>query len=451
MITAKTKYSYGLGAFGKDLAFAIVAYYAMFYFTDVAGVSPAFVGVLFLVARLWDAVNDPIMGWIVDNTRTRFGKFRPWIVIGTLLNAIFTVLMFTIPESFSIEIWVAVTYIIWGMTYTLMDIPFWSLIPTLSRTKREREQIAVVPRMFASLAWFILGIAGIPLINRFGGEYSENGYQTLAIIIAIIFSITSVIVFFNVKEIYPSDPDAEKVTIGAAFKLIAQNDQLRVLAAILVAFNLTLQVAGATALYYFTNVVGNDSLFSAYAGGMGLAQILGLLALPKVAARLGRRNSFAIASVLPIVGFTGLMLVGYWAPENVALTALTSIIANIGVGFWLGLSTVMMADVVDYGQYKFGTRNESLYFSIQPLAVKFAMAIAGFLVGIGLTVMDYQPESVQQPQSAIIGLRILMFGVPMLSAVISYFVYRRYYKIVGSYQEKIMDDLADRQAQPSDG
>ncbi len=452
MITAKAKYSYGLGAFGKDLAYAIVAYYALFYFTDVAGVSPAFVGVLFLVARLWDAFNDPIMGWIVDNTRSRFGKFRPWILIGTLLNALFTVWLFTIPSGISIEVWVAFTFILWGMTYTLMDIPFWSLVPALSKTKREREQIAVVPRMFASFAWFILGVAGIPLINRFGGEYSDDGYRTLAIIIAIIFVITSIIVFFNVKEIYPTDPDAEKITIKGAFRLIMQNDQLRVLAIILIGFNLMLQIAGGTALFYFTNVIGNDALFSAYAGGMGLAQIGGLLILPKLAAKVGRRNTFLIATVLPVVGFGSLMIVGYVAPMSAALTAITSIIANIGVGFWLGLSVVMLADVVDYGEYRFGTRNESLYFAIQPLAVKFAMAIAGFAVGIGLEIVNYDAEAgTDQPASAILGIRILMFGLPILSALVAYFVYRKYYKIVGSYQEKIMATLTERAAEEGEG
>jgi melibiose permease len=452
MITAKAKYSYGLGAFGKDLAYAIVAYYALFYFTDVAGVSPAFVGVLFLVARLWDAFNDPIMGWIVDNTRSRFGKFRPWIMIGTVLNALFTVWLFTIPSGISIEVWVAFTFILWGMTYTLMDIPFWSLVPALSKTKREREQIAVVPRMFASFAWFILGVAGIPLINRFGGEYSDDGYRTLAIIIAIIFVITSVIVFFNVKEIYPTDPDAEKITIKGAFRLIAENDQLRVLAVVLIGFNLMLQIAGGTALFYFTNVIGNDTLFSAYAGGMGLAQIGGLLILPKLAARVGRRNTFLIATVLPVVGFGSLMIVGFVAPMSAVLTAVTSIVANIGVGFWLGLSVVMLADVVDYGEYRFGTRNESLYFAIQPLAVKFAMAIAGFAVGIGLELANYDAEAgTDQPASAIFGIRLLMFGLPILSALVAYFVYRKYYKIVGSYQEKIMATLSERAAEEGEG
>lgn len=445
MITAKAKYSYGVGALGKDLAYAVVAYYAMYFFTDIAGVAPAFIATLFLFARLWDAFNDPIMGWIVDNTRGRFGKFRPWILIGTLLNAALTVALFMVPGNFPIELWIAITYVLWGMTYTLMDIPYWSLVPALSKTKRERERVAVVPRMFASFAWLLIGVAGLPLVNALGGGDEAQGYFMLAILIAVAFTISSVITVFNVKEIYPADPDAEKVSLKAGFKLIAENDQLRVLGLILIGFNLVLQIAGGTALYYFKYVVGNEAMFSAYAGGMGVAQIIGLLMLPRVAARLGRVRTFGLATLLPIVGFGGLFLVGQFAGTSLVLTTATSMIANIGVGFWLGLSVVMLADVVDYGQYKFGTRNESLYFSIQPLAVKFAMALAGWIVGMGLTVMGYQANAAEQSASTVIGLQVLMFGLPILMAVLSYVIYRKFYKINGDFHDEILLELDRRE------
>lgn len=445
MITAKAKYSYGVGALGKDLAYAVVAYYSMYFFTDIAGVAPAFVATLFLVARLWDAFNDPIMGWIVDNTRGRFGKFRPWILIGTLLNAAFTVALFTVPGGFPIELWVAVTYVLWGMTYTLMDIPFWSMVPALSKTKRERERVAVVPRMFASFAWLIIGAAGLPLVNALGGGDEAQGYFLLAVIIAFVFTVSSVITFFNVKEIYPADPDAEKVSIKAAFKLIAQNDQLRVLGLILIGFNMVLQIAGGTALYYFKYVIGSEAMFSVYAGAMGIAQIAGLMLLPKVAARLGRIRSFTLATLLPIIGFGGLFLTGQFAGANVLLTGLSSAVANIGVGMWLGLSVVMMADVVDYGQFRFGTRNESLYFSVQPLAVKFAMALAAWIVGMGLTFMGYQANVAEQSPTTIAGLQILMFGLPILMAIVSYVIYRKFYKINGDFHDEILLELDRRE------
>jgi melibiose permease len=209
------------------------------------------------------------MGWVVDNTRSRYGKFRPWIIIGTALNAAVTVGLFIVPNNLPAEAYIAILYVLWGMTYTLMDIPFWSMVPALSKTKAERERVAVVPRMFASGAWLLIGVAGLPLVNALGGGDEAYGYFTLAVLIAFVFAISSLITFFNVKEIYLAGPNAEKVTLAGAAKLIASNDQLRVLAVILIGFNLVLQITGGAALYYFTYVVGSEAMFSVYAGGMG--------------------------------------------------------------------------------------------------------------------------------------------------------------------------------------
>lgn len=140
-LTWTAKISYGLGAFGKDLVYAIVATFYMFYLTDICKISPVFIGNLFLVARLFDAVNDPVMGLVVDNTRTRWGKFRPWILLGTILNAIVLFFLFLNPGLSGTQqlVYIAATYILWGLTYTLMDIPFWSMIPSLTDDEKERD------------------------------------------------------------------------------------------------------------------------------------------------------------------------------------------------------------------------------------------------------------------------------------------------------------------------
>ena len=165
-LTWTARLSYGAGAFGKDLVYAIVATFYMFYLTDICKISPIFIGNLFLAARLFDAVNDPVMGLIVDNTRTRWGKFRPWILLGTVLNAIVLVFLFLNPAlSASQQLtYVAVTYLLWGVTYTLMDIPYWSMIPALTDDAKERDTISVVPRIFASAAWMVIGYFGLPLV-----------------------------------------------------------------------------------------------------------------------------------------------------------------------------------------------------------------------------------------------------------------------------------------------
>ena len=152
--STREKYCFGIGAIGKDAICNLVGSFLMLYFTDTLYLAPAFVGVLFLVARIWDAINDPVMGMICDNTHTKFGKFRIWLVIGTLLNSVVFVLLF---HSFnlsgtSLYIYVSVMYILYGMTYTIMDVPYWSWLPNLTNDPHEREKVSVIPRFFASLA-----------------------------------------------------------------------------------------------------------------------------------------------------------------------------------------------------------------------------------------------------------------------------------------------------------
>ena len=143
-ISSKERYSFAFGALGKDLVYGITATFAMIYFTDVLGVSASFIGIVFFVARFWDAINDLMCGVIVDNTKNKFGKFRTWLVIGTVSNGIVLALMFT-DFGFTgaaLYTYVAVSYVLWGMTYTLMDIPYWAMIPNFSKDKKERERIS---------------------------------------------------------------------------------------------------------------------------------------------------------------------------------------------------------------------------------------------------------------------------------------------------------------------
>ena len=449
-LSFKEKYSFGFGALGKDLCYAIVSSYLMIYFTDSIGLSPAFVGGLFLVARLWDALNDPMMGMVVDNTRTRWGKFRPWILIGTIINAVILVFLFKKPaglEGTSLHIYYSAMYILWGMSYTVMDIPYWSMLPSLSKTKEERDQMSVIPRIFASSAWLIVGTFGLAIVNILGKGNTTKGYEYFALVIAVIFVLTSIITVVNVKDSSckaTSDNNTNKkqesTSIKKAFKIIKENDQLMVFIGVVLAYNLFAQLSGGASIYYFKYVTGNEALYPVYTAFASLAEIGGLMFFPMLSKNMSKKSVFRLACYLPAVGLVMLLLSGIFAPANAILVAASGIIVKLGSGFTLGATTVMLADVIDYGEVKFGSRNESILASFQTLLVKTASAISGWLIGIGLTIVGYVPN-VTQTAGTILGLRMLMVVIPSLITLLGFVIYTRGYKLHGEYQEKIVEEL----------
>lgn len=443
-----TKLCFGVGAFGKDAVYAIVGTYLMMYLTDYRSVAPAFVGGLFMVARIWDAFNDPFMGMIVDNTRTKWGKFRPWILIGTILNAIVLILLFLDNglEGRGYLVWCSVFYILWGMTYTIMDIPFWSLVPALTEDENERSQISAIPRIFASCAWLVINSFGLIMVAALGRGNDVRGFSILATIIAIVFIVASVITFLACKEQVVT-PKAEKTSIRGMINVLFKNDQVKIILGIALFFNVAYQLSNSFALYYFKYVAertydieGNGVLYPVYAGVAGFAQMASMAIFPMLSQKIGKKISFFLASFCPVFGFALLWILGYVMPRNIFGVGLCSAIVNVGIGFMLVFITVILSEVVDYGEYKLGTRNESILFSMQTFVVKFAGAFSGFLSGIGLTLIGYQ-ANVQQTAGAENGMRIIMFLIPAILSALCFFIYSKGYKLTPEFYREVRETI----------
>ena len=158
-LTLREKLSYGLGAVGKDMVYMLSATYILYYYQDLLGVSPIIMGAILMGARVFDAFNDPIMGVIVAKTKTKWGKFRPWLMIGTITNAIVLFMMFAAPPKLDgqgLVAYAAITYILWGVTYTMMDIPYWSMIPAFTESGKEREGLTTLARSCAGVGSAII-------------------------------------------------------------------------------------------------------------------------------------------------------------------------------------------------------------------------------------------------------------------------------------------------------
>ena len=174
-LSAGEKISYGLGAIGKDMVYMLSAGYILYYYQDVLGVSAIAMGMILMAARVFDAFNDPVMGVIVAKTKTKWGKFRPWLLIGTILNAIVLYLMFAAPPSLDgkgLVAYAAVAYVLWGVTYTMMDIPFWSMIPAFTEGGKERENLSTLARSCAGVGSAIITIITMKCVYVLGQEMS---------------------------------------------------------------------------------------------------------------------------------------------------------------------------------------------------------------------------------------------------------------------------------------
>lgn len=444
-LTSKAKYAFGIGALGKDAIINLVGVYLMFYITDVLGLSPAFVGTLFFAARIWDAVNDPVMGMIVDNTHSKYGKFRPWLVIGTIVNAVVFVLLFTNFDlsTSQLYIYISIMYVLFGMTYTIMDVPYWSWLPNLTNDPRERDKISVIPRFFASFAGMMIGTFGLAMIdffdNSLGGTGNrQTGFTAFSIVIAIIFIITIAITVFHVPE-KPTNSNAPRTKLSTIVTLFRRNEQLIAFIGVLLTFNLSMQIVNGVILYYFKYVAGAEYLFSLF-NFMVVAEMISLLLFPKLTKLLSRPTVFTLSCCLAGLGLVTILIGGYAAPQNPVFIIIGGTLLKFGSGLSLGITTVSIADVIDYNELKLGTRNESIIVSSQTFLMKTAQAVSGLLTGIGLSLVGYVPD-VAQSESTIMGLRIMMVGIPLVFIGLSLLIYIKSYKLKGSYLTSIVERL----------
>ncbi len=449
-LSGKAKLSYALGAVGKDMVYMLSASYVLYYFQDLLGVSAIAMGVILMIARVFDAFNDPIMGVIVAKTKTRWGKFRPWLLIGTLTNAVVLFLMFSAPPAMDgkgLIAYAAVTYILWGVTYTMMDIPYWSMIPAFTEGGKERENLTTLARTSAGVGSAIITIATMAVVPKLGkllGGVEGNageivGFKYFSLIVAILFILFTVLTCINVKE--KSTAEMKTVSVKEMFRALIQNDQAMTVTIAIVLINCAIYITSNLVIYFFKYDFGttgwNDAyvLFNMFGGAI---QVLSMMAFyPLLRKKFTSLQIFYICLGMAIAGYAVLLILAFTNMSSVFLLFIPAFFIFAANGMLTVITTVFLANTVDYGQLKNGRRDESVIFSMQTFVVKLASGVAALVASICLSINKLQSGTEVSEADKLVdwslsvsaaskaGLRMTMTIIPIIGLFIALFWFKK--------------------------
>ena len=455
--TWREKIGYGIGAVGLDLSYGMFYSFLSYYLSSVLGLKEAFLLILTPLARIWDGINDPMMGTIVDNTRTRMGKYRPWIIIGTCSNAIVLSLLFTSfgMSGTKLYIYIAFMYVLWGMTNTMADIPYWSMVPSFTNDPKDRNMISTVARTFSGIGQGLITILTplvLPLLSdgmTTEDGYSASGFSRWAIICSIALVGFALICVLSTKERNVVYNEKQKFSFKQIFAVIKNNDQLVIFMIFAMLSNAGWYLTSGTAVYYFTDVLRDPTAQSLFQTIGAVGSALGLLVIPVLSKWFSKKRIYQITLIIAIVGYVLMYLFGPVLRITILLD-ISYIISSTGIGAMFVSQTIFLADIVYYGEYKSGKRSESITFSMKGFLQKMAYTIQTIILFGGLGLVNYN-EQIQSADRAINSVTqntigFIAFGFPAVLILVSLIIFSRKFKLSGELAQKVHDYISEKRS-----
>jgi len=442
----KNKYFFGLGTIGRDMFYAFESNAILYFLSNILELpltTFAMVSLVLTVLRVFDALNDPVTGLIIDNVKSPWGKYKPPMLIGALLAVVFYLIMFADFGFTDIRFVIifGVAYLAWDITYGINDIAYWSMMTSLTLDQKKRESIGAFARICANIGMFIVMIGYPSFTAMLGG--GKKGYFLLAVICSVLMIFFQLFTIFGVKENKQQFVEEEKTSLKDLFHVLFKNDQLMWVTLAMALFTVGYVSTTSFALYYMQYIFGDIDKYAILAAACGVAQLVALVIFPYVSKHFNRRQMYGISTAIVVVGY----ILFFFADHSLALIAIAAVIIFIGEAFIQLLMLMFLADTIEYGQWKLGKRNDSITFSIQPLINKIGGAFATGIVSITLMITGIKQDAVAA--ETIDGLGKLIFKnsmliIPLILIAIGYYIYIKKYELNEERYAQIVKELKER-------
>lgn len=441
-----SKLAYGMGDVGCNFSWMFVGNFLMIFYTDVFGISMSAVAALMLFSRFWDAINDPIVGGLTDSTNTRWGRYRPWLLIAAPLTAVVLIASFWAHPDWNDTVkivYMIITYCILVLGYTCVNIPYGTLCGAMTQNIEERAKINTFRSVSAMIAIGVINIITIPLISKLGNGSDQQGYLLVAILYGIIFALCHIFCFAKTKEAV-TVPEKKKIPIKLQIKTVAQNKPYLLALIGQFLFGVTLYGRNADALYYFKYVEGSETLFTTYSLVIIIPSIIGA-GLFQILFKL-TENKGRTASILAFC--TGVSMLSLYLFSPVESAVAFYIFSGLTQFFFAGFNTAIYAiipDCVEYGEWKTGIRNDGFQYAFISLGNKIGMAIGTSVLAAALSCAGFE-ANIEQSEAVLSIMKHSFSTIPgvlwIITAVVLFF-----YRLNKKSYNKIVDEIKERKAE----
>jgi GPH family glycoside/pentoside/hexuronide:cation symporter len=458
------KIGYGLGDMASNLYFQFFNLFLFYYYTDVFGLDPAAIGTMYLVANLWDAVNDPIMGAIADRVRTPQGRYRPFLLWFAVPYGVFGYLLFANPDLGEVGklAFAYVTFIAFKMIYTAINVPYSALMGVMTDNDDDRVALSTFRFLGAFGGGFVVSLLVRPLVTAFGGGDEVTGFQyTMA-----LFGVVSVALFLTTwattRERIAPDPEAAPVSLLEDFRLLAQNRPWVVMVGAAICTLAAVAIRGAVTVHYFKYYVGSSdaALFTlgdtstawhlsfdattVFLASGSLAFIAGVACTSWVSAAFGKRNGLILLTVLNAVTVLGF----YAIPPDAWWTMLgVNLLGSLLAGPTPALVWALYTDVADYGEWKFGRQATGLVFAAAMFAQKLGLTLGGAGSGWMLDAVGFVANA-EQTDGALLGIRVMFCIIPGSLSLLNGLILLAY-PLTRADTARMQAELAERRSEGS--